>query len=196
MEQTWSREILRPTSCMMLALALLILPLRWVLAWIMAAAVHEACHLLAVRLCGGKIDDIMIGANGALITVSELSTGRTMICSLAGPLGALLLLFAAEWLPATAICAIFQSAYNLLPLYPLDGGQVLRNLMCMLFMPETACRICRIVQWIFIAVIAIAAVYASVLLNLGWMPLIFAVVLFARMNFGKIPCKPCRQRVQ
>ena len=97
------------------ALALLVLPLKWLLGAAAAATVHELCHILAVKLCGSQIRKVEISASGAVIDVTPMSRGKELLCALAGPLGGLVLLLLAKWFPRVALCAAFQSVYNLLP---------------------------------------------------------------------------------
>ena len=136
-----SIDRLGPDVCIFLALGLLILPLRWLLAAILAAAFHEGCHWLAVRLCGGSITALRIGSSGAQMDAVGLSAGKNLICSLAGPVGGLFLLLFMQWIPCIALCALCQSAYNLLPIGPLDGGQALRS-FCRLTVPKLENSIC------------------------------------------------------
>ena len=196
MGQPWKSELLRPSGCILLALALLILPLRWVLAWIAAASVHECFHLAAVRFCGGRIRKVHISSCGARISADDLSPGQELFCILAGPLGALILLLFARWFPAAAVCALLQSTYNLLPLSSLDGGNALNNAARMLLPPHTAAIVCNTAEFLCLLLIMIAAIYAAIALNLGWMPVFLALLLFTKTKFGKTPCKPGCQRVQ
>lgn len=160
------------TAWIALALGVLILPLRWMLAAFTAAAFHEACHYAAIRLCGGRVTDFRITSGGAVMETEGLGRGAELFCALAGPLGGLLLLFTGRVLPAVAVCALMQSAYNLLPLYPLDGGRALRCGARLILPPRGADMVCRCLEWICMAALAVGGIYAAVVLNLGALPLI------------------------
>ena len=112
--------------CIWAALLFLILPVPWILAAFSAAVFHEMSHILAVFLSGGHITRLRIGVDGAVIDISELSEIRQFLCVLAGPVGSLLLLFIGDQLPKLAFCGIIQGVFNLLPVYPLDGGRLCR----------------------------------------------------------------------
>lgn len=176
------KPMIRPGGafCVYLALALLVLPLRWVAAVVLAAAVHEGCHYLAVLLCGGRVDEIKIRSGGAVMLARELTPGKELLCVLAGPAGGLMLLLLARWLPRTALCAGMQSVFNLLPVYPLDGGRALRC-GAMLWLPErTARRLCGVVERCCLTGIVILGLYGTLILRLGLLPLILAVILLWR----------------
>ena len=49
-------------GCVALALTLLVLPLPWVAAAVLAAAVHELCHYLAIAALGGQVGRIAVGS--------------------------------------------------------------------------------------------------------------------------------------
>jgi membrane-associated protease RseP (regulator of RpoE activity) len=57
---------------LLLALSLLILPLRWLLAVLLAGAVHELGHYVALRLCGVNVSNLRIGIGGARMTVGDM----------------------------------------------------------------------------------------------------------------------------
>lgn len=119
-------------ACILLAAAVLLFPLNWLLAGLLAAAAHELCHLLAVKAMGGRVLRLRVTLGGLLMDTSPMGAGRELVCLLAGPVGALALLVLCRRFPRLAICAMLQSAYNLLPIYPLDGGRALRILFSLL----------------------------------------------------------------
>ena len=112
----------------LLALMILLLPLPWLLALTVSSAVHELCHLTAVRITGAQITGFRIGAGGMYLETVPLPPLRRFVCSIAGPVGTLFLLLFARWMPRTALCAAVQSCYHLLPVFPLDGGRALESL--------------------------------------------------------------------
>ena len=165
-----------------LALAVLILPLRWLMAGAAAAAFHEGCHWAAIRLCGGKAVRLHIGGRGMRMAVEELSPGKELICALAGPVGSLLLLLTARLFPAVAVCAALQSAYNLLPIYPLDGGRALRCAVRLFLPVKMADKVSVWTERLCLAAILAGAAYAVIWLRLGLMPLLLAAMIFAKKN--------------
>ena len=179
--------------CLLLALSLFLLPLQWVLAAIVAACIHEACHIFAIRIFGGKVSGISAGMDGASIGIATMSESKECICALAGPIGGLILLLFARWIPRIAVCAAIQSLYNLLPLYPLDGGRALRCITQMI-MPQFADKLCAWIEIICLIGITALALYAYFFLKLGILPLFFAGLLWHKTK--NTPCKAAVLKVQ
>ena len=102
------------SACLMGAFLLLTLPLNWLLSALAAAAFHELCHGAAILLLGGRIWGVRISAGGAVMETEPLSSGKELVCALAGPAGSLLLVLmflgcshgwrSAHWCRGLSIC--------------------------------------------------------------------------------------------
>jgi len=178
------------------ALLLLILPLKWLFAALCAALVHELCHLAAVKLTGGLVHEICIGRGGASIKIGPMDSGKELVCALSGPVGGLVLLLFVRWIPRIAICAAIHSVYNLLPIYPLDGGRALRCAAAMRLRPETGEKICDVAEKLCKTALIGLGIYATVVLKLGILPVLGVCIVLFKTKSGKIPCKLPVQRVQ
>ena len=115
---------------LVLALMLLLFPLRFLAGVLMAALVHECGHLLAIRLTGGQVLAVRLHGGGARIETTPMEPGQEVICALAGPGMGALTIFAWRVFPELALAGLAQTVFNLIPVYPLDGGRVVRNICC------------------------------------------------------------------
>jgi len=112
---------------------------------------HEYGHALACRLVGGTANEIMLWPLGGMAYVAPpVRPGATLWSNAAGPLvnvAMLVVFFPAGlkldralmlartapdvhfFLMALAGINVLLLAFNLLPIYPLDGGQIIRSLL-------------------------------------------------------------------
>ena len=113
--------------------------------------VHELSHAAALLLLGQRVTGISFDARGLCIgydgTCSPLGH---ILAALAGPLGGALYALAGltdvPWLKQSACLSLLLTAFNLLPLMPLDGGRVFSQL-CVLALGKTRGeRLCRTVS--------------------------------------------------
>ena len=185
-----------PQAVLIAALALMFLPLPWVSAWFLAGAVHEICHCLAVMACGSKIERMQIGLNGACMYTNLESPLKESVCLLAGPVGAGMLMLFSSQFPRLAICAMLQTAYNLLPLSNLDGGQVLARITGFLFSPVRSGLICMIIERFVLTCVVLLCVIGCVWFKLGLFPIFIAGILLMKNGKIKTSCKWGNHRVQ
>ncbi len=195
----WKMKVsvnIEPSVCILATLLLLTFPLNWIFAAVTAAVIHELCHIIAIRLLKCRIWSIRIGVGGTELETEPLPKGTELICAMTGPLGSFLLLTMIHRMPRIAVCAGVQGIYNLLPIYPSDGGRIFRCITEYCLPIRYADTVCQIAENTTIAGILLMLLIISIFYPLGLFPIILAAGFVLRMLQRKIPCKPSQLRVQ
>jgi stage IV sporulation protein FB len=182
--------------CFALAVMILLLPPKWIMSAMIAALIHELCHYLAILACSGKTAGVGLYSFSARMALPEMSRGKEMLCALAGPMGGLLLLLLVRWLPRVAVCGALQSVYNLLPIYPLDGGRALRCGASLALSPQWSQLLCDGIEVICILTVFVLGICGAFVWKLGLLPLLPALMILVRIKAVKSSCKPGLLRVQ
>ncbi len=152
----------------------------WTAVVFIAVLVHELGHALIARAFGGS-PAIELIAFGGQTTSQALPRFRHLAMALAGPLASFALGFVALGAyrlmgPVGVTKLVFQQVFvttfgwgilNLVPVWPLDGGQVLRSLLG----PDRE-------RATFVISAVVAGALAALMLKLG---VLFAGILFAVM---------------
>ncbi len=170
-----------------LTVLLFLIPVRWIVGWLIAIVFHEFCHWIAVKLCGGNVQSLIISLGGAEMRCSNMTNGCRLLCILCGPVGGMFLILLRSCFPEIALCSFALSIYNLIPLLPLDGGHALRVLI-------KSQNVFFIMEKFVIMFLSIIALYSSFMLRLGVLPL--AVVVGLWIKNRKTPCKENVCKVQ
>ena len=170
-----------------LAFAFVFVPFEWLSSWILAAVIHELGHITSIRAGGHSIYGLDISLSGARILTDDLGRDE-WYCALAGPIFALFLVLTIRVFPRLGICAIFQTCVNLLPIYPMDGGRVIRSVICNIWSEEQANRILKIVACI---VTLILIVLISRMKDTGLAYALITILILTELKTyqRKIPCK-------
>lgn len=176
----------QPSAYLMAAALVLLLPLDWLFAAVLAAAFHELGHLAAIHAVGGHPDAISIGGAGARICTEPLENREEFLCAAAGPSASLLLLSLCRLFPKLALCALVQGMFNLIPVHPMDGGRMLYCLLRRLC-PGWAERIYSIVQFLIFGGILGLTLFLTVHKDAGFLPILAGITVLFRLR--KIPCK-------
>ena len=113
-----------------------------------------------------------------------MTYGEECLCALAGPVGGFLLLSMCRIYPELAVWGMFQSIYNLLPVYPLDGGRAVRCIALILF-PRYADIVCLCIEMVTI----IGIILVCIVLRMGFLSVLIGCFLTGKILYGKRPCK-------
>lgn len=179
-----------------LGIALLFLPISWVFAWCVASIVHEISHCIALWLFDVKILSITVSTSGTYIQTEWMRTGTECIVAAAGPLSGILLVFFGKRIPQIAVCAFFQTLFNILPFQMYDGGRVLSSLLRVFLSEKMANRVCHIVESFAFILIIVLLVGVSLFLRSWAVVAVTTIILVTKTGIIKIPCKSRRQIVQ
>lgn len=174
-------------------MSLLLIPWQWLAAWIIAVTVHELFHYMALRRSAQVIASIELGIGGVVMETDGLPHATEVFCAIAGPIGSLLLTFLSPIVPRVAICSFFHLVYNLLPLYPLDGGRVLRSVVACFLPQDKAVRLGLVIEYVTIGFLIFGVGFTSIRFSLGVLPIFLVTILLMKI---KIPCKRKHLRVQ
>ena len=185
-----------PRLLLLFPAVLLIMPFPWILAVLCSILIHELCHITAARLLGKRIFLVSVSTSGAEIQTDMMNDMEEMIVSLSGPASCLLTLLLARCFPRLAVCSVIHAIYNLLPLYPLDGGRAFRCITRLLLPRKAADKITSVVEIGCILIISLVFFCMAVFLRMGILSIIAGVMFAVRYRSRKKSCKDSQLRVQ
>ncbi len=177
-----------------LAVGILAIPLRFIISWLVAAAVHELFHLFALYLVREPVYAVEIDVFGAGIKTGPLQPWKECICAVSGPIGSFLLLFVSRLFPLISLCGCLQGICNMIPLYQMDGGRAVRCFLALFLPGDWVRRFSIILHILTCLVLTVLGLYCWLRLSLGPLPFLLATVL--TLKEIKIPCKTSLKKVQ
>lgn len=158
--------------------------------FVTAVTLHEAGHLLLLRILKVRIHKLRLAASGAIIETEPLPYRKEIAVASAGPaVNAALLMLTARQAPMFALVNFCLFAYNLLPFYPLDGGRILRALLHLL-LPERVARAleCGIAA-VCLALLLAFSCYLTCVWHAGLWPVLVCAFLLVRITGTILPEK-------
>lgn len=182
--------------CLFAVTLLFVMPLRFVLAWLLSVLVHELSHLLVLYICKVRIFGLCIHMTGVEIKTEPIARKKEILCALAGPFGSCCLALWGRYLPLTAICAFVQAAFNLLPIYPLDGGRALQSLLISVFGDELGSKVFQSVSYFVLGILFVAVFYLAWYCRFNILSLAFLVIICLKVFKRKSSCKQGKLIVQ
>lgn len=151
-------------------------------AFLAAAAAHEAGHVMAIYLVGGRVTGIRLGMCDAKIETRGLGYRQEIFCALAGPGMSVLVCLALRKAYATcAAISLLLGLFNALPVYPLDGGRALRAGLCLVLPLGRAEAVSNIAGLAVCAAGLAGAIFCARAYGLGFAPVALWLVVFARV---------------
>ena len=150
-------------------------------AFLLAAALHEGGHLLALRLLRIPVCALELRASGAVLRAELNGELREAWAVAAGPAVNLLLCGCAYrvW-PELWLCSTVQLLWNLLPVSPLDGGR-----LCTLVLPELfgdrGDMLCKLLSRGTVLLAVVAGIVGTCFLHYGLLPALAAGFFLLRM---------------
>lgn len=167
----------------------------YTLLTLIAAALHEAGHIIAALICGSKIQSISIYPLGADIRMSQANSYFSeMIIIGAGIVSNLIfflisiIFFNTNTADYFAICNISLAIINALPIKSLDGGEVLLCILMLITDIEKAQIISKLISFLTIFVMWVAAVYILIYFDNNPSLFLLSIYLFITV-FLKSRCK-------
>ena len=151
------------------------------LALFVIVLLHEFGHALACRQVGGQADQIVLWPLGGVAYVAppprpgatlwSIAAGPLVNVVLLGPLTILRVLSQSPgWVETMPnACGLFQAIwlinlglliFNLLPIYPLDGGQILRSLLWFALGRARSLMVATLIGFVGVAALIVVALWA------------------------------------
>ena len=167
----------------------------FIIPLICAIALHEAGHLFCALLLKIKIKSFELSILGGQIKTCEaLSYTDELIFAIGGPLFGVLgfaftfglamnnifITFYRDFLFPFSILSLCLAIFNLVPLASLDGGRILKCILCLLFSLDTAEKLMRFSSFLSLISLWMLSVYMMLKISSGVPMFVFCLIFFIK----------------
>jgi len=144
---------------------------------------HEFGHLFALFFMKKRVLEIRLDLFGAVIRAETLTRRQELLCTLSGPLvnliSAVFLFFCAK---SAAYISTALFLFNMLPIYPLDGGRILCCILENRLHPTAAQRAVHIASLLVSLFIMLTVVSICAAARTGFYMIFFAALVLLRLG--------------
>ena len=155
--------------------------------FVAALLVHELGHLLAMKLGGVPVRSFRLSAGGAVICGEFSGYRQEIACAVFGPVfSAVLAIICARQMPKLSVLSAVLGLVNLLPVYPLDGGRILRGILLLHFEQGRAETILNRTTAAVCCLLMVAACWVTVELQAGLWPIFAVLVILCRVGQAQV----------
>ena len=155
-----------------------------VLGWFFVGLVcHELGHVITLLIFRIPIYEVNLRLTGAVIRHGFCSYRQEFLCAAAGPLAnGLLCLFLKRQYPELAILSGLMGLANLLPVFPLDGGRMLRTVLLFRLEEENVSRIMEHLAFFVCCMLMVGACCLASIWQVGVWPIFTALIILWRVG--------------
>lgn len=158
------------------------------LPFLLSVGAHELGHLLTLRYLHVPVMCIQGTLSGLEIRTEPLTYRQEILVAASGPgINFILCLLTKEVYPIMTLINAVLFVYNLLPIYPLDGGRILRGFLFANLIPPHAERIEQCCSLTVFICIFLGSIYLSFTYRCGLWPILFCAFLFYRLGETILP---------
>ena len=120
--------------------------------------IHEIAHILCALLLKVNVTELLLMPFGVCASYSEIiSSKKEILISIAGPVMSFIISFFSENILIKNINLLIM-ILNLIPIYPLDGGRIIKNFFIIKYGYNNGIKITKLVSDFFIVLIFIASI--------------------------------------
>ena len=150
---------------------------------------HEMAHLLAAALCRVGVSAFVLRAGGGVIETENMDYRKEIVIAAAGPTASFLAAAVGQSVYGEfAAVSILLGAANLLPVFPLDGGRILRGLLLLILPMDVALKIGKVITFTVCGGLMLLACWGAAVWQCGLWPVFAALVILCRV--GNAAMKP------